>query len=204
MVKQIVASQSEKKYYDEAFTGKFGHIGSVAGTSGHALIFLNMPAQGTGITSRVGNKIRIKSVHTIITISSGTAGNINPAIGGDLYLVSWAEGGNFLISDFLGADATSSGVYTNRSQRNVERFSEFRVLRKIKFQDQGDNYQAQQQPTLTYKIAWTGDIPVSFNSGASTPLQNQLAYIFVASNGSVVGGTGLTYQCNSRVYYTDS
>lgn len=207
MVRDLVNRQTETKYYDEGLgtgTTYLAAEGATSGSSGHVLLFPTMPSAGTGVSNRLGNKINITAVYTKITLVSHTIGNINPGIGGDLYLVCWNEGGSFSIDDFLVADPTAGARITSRSMRNMSKISEFRVLAHKKFQEMPDNYQTQGNENRDYVLAWKGNLPVSFTTGSATALQNQLGFVFVANTGSVYAGSDLNCYVNSRIYFKDA
>lgn len=207
MVKQLVRREAETKYRDEGFNVQFAEIGTVAGTSGHVIQYFAMPTQGVGSSQRTGNKISLTGMHIRCTFQLGPVANVNYGLDGIMYVVMYKDGGNFNIDDFLVIDPSSvvpaTGI-TTRSQRNLEKISEFKVLAAKRINLTEDTYQTNVGHITDIIFSLKLRDSVNFTSGASTPLQNQLAMVFVANSGSRSGTTNyIVGQINSRLYYTD-
>lgn len=204
MVRQIVVKQSEKKYFDDNFTGRVAMEGATVGSSGHALLLVDSPASGTAYNQKIGNKINISSIGFKCSLVGATQANTQRAIPVTMYIVQFKEGGTFLIDHFLDLDPTSGTKITTRSFRNVDRFSEFRVLAKKDITIGPDHYQAGTGDWGEIDLALKCNVSQRFNTGGTSPLQNQLAVVIVCGEGSIQGGTDLSYLLNMRYFYTDA
>ena len=203
-MRQIVGSVAEKKYYDESYTKDFAREGTTAGTSGHSLTFLNYPGVGTSAVTRVGNKISVRSFVLKATVFGKVQANVNIQIPFTIYVIANKDGGTFLADSFLVPDATAAGALTTRSMRNLEYFREFQVLGQKDYTFTADNYQGNNGGIIQCNMAMRCSLPVRFPStGSTTPLENQIAVLLVAADGSLLGGSGLTCVFNTRFYFTD-
>lgn len=208
MVKSLVAKQLETKYISEGFSLNVSAESTTAGVSGHAIRYLAMPAAGTGSGGRVGNKINIESVIVKGSFTLAPVNNINIGLDGVIYLVAYADGGNFQPDDFLDIDPTSGTYFTTRSMRRMEKLTEFRVLAQKRISSDPDPYQSNTAEVRDFTISATKlNLPCNFSSGATTPLQNQLAMVYVASGGTQIAGATANYiqfLVSTRVYYKDA
>lgn len=208
MVKSLVAKAQETKYISEGFSLNVSLESTTADVSGHAIRYLAMPAAGTGPGNRVGNKITIDAIHVKASFTLAPVNNINIGLDGMIYLVSYKDGGNFLPEDFLDIDPTSGVAFTTRSMRRMEKLSEFRVLAQKKIRADPDPYQSNTAEIRDFTLGAKGlNIPCNFTTGASTPLQNQLAMVYVASGGTQVAGATanyISYLVSTRVFYKDA
>lgn len=202
IVKKVLRSEQEKKYYEEGYTVQVGAEGASLGASGHALTFLNFPAAGDGVSNRTGNKIQVVQFSVKFTATQTTLGSTNQGARIKMILICNKDGGNFNADHFYDIDLSSGTRLTWRSMRNIQYFSSFKVLAERDVTFEADSYQSNGQ-IASGEAHVKCDIPVRFNSGSTTALQNSFAIMFVADNGSIVGGTGYTMFVNSRFMYTD-
>lgn len=208
IVRNVMSRMSESKYVDMTWALAWAANNATTSTDGHALYGFTMPAQGTGVNSRVGNKICVTGfvMNFRINQSPTTSTAVNTPITGRIYLLCYKSGGATPpIAEFMKKDPNLDS-YTYNSLRNTENYKDFVVLRSKRVYLGMDSY-ANNYGQYSMQWRWKGRQSVTFPSASQVPATNCLALLFVADSGflsNTVNPQNFLYVSGeSRMYFKD-
>lgn len=205
-VQSAIMKAQETKYTSTTVTANFAANNITGSGEGYSITGVNIPAIGTGVGQRTGNKWCVTGIHANCRVVLQPQANTNFPITGVMMLVKLKEGGaTFPWGDFLVQDPIT-GSYSYNSLRVVEHYSDFIVLRKKRLYVAPDNF-ANNTNGYSFNFNWKGYCHQTSEAGnSSVCASNSLFWVFLADTGFLTG-TGnnyLTVYANYNLYYKDA
>lgn len=201
----------EKKYLQFDYTADWART-TTGGTSGHVIQPLITLSQGTTAGTRNGNRVKMTSLQysMFVTPQANTTMAHNYEIlilmhKGDVPDSSLTTGtGGTLVSNFL--DQDNGGFYTSRSLREIEHFNDWIVLRRIRRTLKHDESSTAGTQGHEHKGYVKLGHHLSFEGATTSPIRNQLYFLFLSNTGTTAAGTttGLNAVCVYRIHYVDN
>lgn len=199
----------EKKHISYTFNSGFAQYNTLP-TLGHLITPLLSLSQGSTVATRTGNSVKGTSIQfnfRIVSNASQTA-SIQYSIIivkkiGSIYNDAFTTGtGGTMLENFLTLDYNNT--YSTRSLRNVERFRDWIVYKRINGMFKADESSTSGTPERSHDFYIKMRDHLKFDNATAEPIENQFYCILVASNGDVNANTGLHAYCQYRFHYIDN